>query len=1181
MATKITIFLVIKKLEDQLTDSKIEDEQVRRSVSQYIEKLKESLKIFEGSEDDQGSLLKIDEWKIKFLQNVYLAEEAVDTFRLRKGLETKKDFRFSLEIRNLMNQLTSTVPEELRTTSSAGTEDVPETKEQLKKLILSRNSSLFLMWGIATVPRITSPLWKIYGSADVKKQFQCRAWIDVSEFNRETELLTKIVESVTEAEEEWGLPETSIELKLHNFLMWKRYLVVLYNLTLDIWENLLRLFVFPNSLNGSRVILTFSEAHDKKLESAIPNARSCGNLSAMQQESTVQSKVSDEEDIVGFRSEVTDLITLLPTGDKHSQDFTDGTEITGPEVSDKEEIVVFSSEVSDSRILVPTRDEKSQDFTDITENTVPEVSDEKEVRHLRTVLTGDKPLISVLGVPGSGKTTLVKNVYNHLEIKKEFPVRAWVSVSKLFKEKNVLVKILEQVTQIRDEEKWPLDKLKNKLDNLLKNQTYLIVLDDVHTSDIWRFMSEKLNVFPTASKGRVILIFHDLSVIVRDPKIAPSIVRSVYLLTQRPLTDEESWSLFLKKVSRDARRKVSSQEELLKKILRKCGGLTLSICVLAGLLSTRKYSAASLLRVIEDPEEKHKEEESTVVNDDIQQTKEEAAGTSEHTRQGAVSGDQNPPNILVLGYRDLHFCLRSCLLYMCLFPRSYEIPIRRLFLLWIAEGLMKPLGGVNTEPEDLAESCFEELERRNMIQVERRRSNGKPKTCCLPGPLHDLLYQYAERSMGYFHIQTKSDSTSKSPNFNMRMLVEYEDVQNNSFSEFQHLRSYISLNSGKRNKPSDAEGKFLEKITTRRFGFLTLLDLEGVYRPRLPETLGKKLPLLRYVGLRRTFLKSIPESVGDIPCLETLDVKHTLITTLPIAIWGAKNLRHLYMHRIYMEPVSVTKTDEFATKLQTLWGLLIDDNNHTMKWLTSLEGLRKLGLTCHENSVEKILPLIRQMTSLRSLRMKSVDEDNKPSDLHISFNFQHEMLTNLYLVGKCDLQNMEWLKHLKDLPNLRVLTLSASQLSEDPMQILQWLEHLKVLRLFANSYTGKEMTCGRRGFPELQVLKLWMLTELSKWTIEEGAMPALRELEIRCCKKLEKPIELEKVTTLEKLTLTSMKKNFVDDVEGKFGKEVEFIVNDRDFRPLFVSRTKPSLAQGVWSNATLWKTTYASFVSCN
>ncbi|KAJ0007025.1 hypothetical protein Pint_30240 [Pistacia integerrima] len=150
--------------------------------------------------------------------------------------------------------------------------------------------------------------------------------------------------------------------------------------------------------------------------------------------------------------------------------------------------------------------------------------------------------------------------------------------------------------------------------------------------------------------------------------------------------------------------------------------------------------------------------------------------------------------------------------------------------------------------EDLAECCLNELRDRNLIEVASVRLDGSPKTCFVPSTVYDTICLIATR-MGCFHIHSQSDSTSKSPNFNIQRLVEYVDIKKHSSSdtEVQHLRSYISFNSGTRGKPSDAVGKFLNKIVTRGFGSLTVLDLEGVYKPVLPETQRRKLPLLSYV----------------------------------------------------------------------------------------------------------------------------------------------------------------------------------------------------------------------------------------------------------------------------------------------------------------------------------------------
>lgn len=116
-------------------------------------------------------------------------------------------------------------------------------------------------------------------------------------------------------------------------------------------------------------------------------------------------------------------------------------------------------------------------------------------------------------------------------------------------------------------------------------------------------------------------------------------------------------------------------------ILKNCGGSPRTILIMEGLLSTTKRP-----RVIE-----HKIQVDFV-------------------------------DILNLCYHDLSSQMKVCFLYFGLFPRAFEIPVRRLFHLWVAEGLFITLPDEeNMAPEDLAEECLKRLIRRNLIEVTKVR----------------------------------------------------------------------------------------------------------------------------------------------------------------------------------------------------------------------------------------------------------------------------------------------------------------------------------------------------------------------------------------------------------------------------------------------------------------------------
>ncbi|CAL5387095.1 unnamed protein product [Camellia sinensis] len=201
--------------------------------------------------------------------------------------------------------------------------------------------------------------------------------------------------------------------------------------------------------------------------------------------------------------------------------------------------------------------------------------------------------------------------------------------------------------------------------------------------------------------------------------------------------------------------------------------------------------------------------------------------------------------------------------------------------------------------------------------------------------------------------------------------------------------------------------------------------------------------------------------------------------------------------------------------------------------LQTLMGLRKLGVSCHPKSVEKTAKCISGLDKLQTLRLRSKDRFGQPLDLELSPLKYHQSLSNLYLFGVIK-------DGIKYLPlNLKVLTLSMSKLTKDPMPVIgKQLPQLNVLKILAFSYLGSEMRCVSGNFPKLRVMKLWMLENLVQWTLEGGAMPQVVELEIRGYKKLTKLDGLEQLSALKELLLTNMSPDFVVDVKKRLGRDI-------------------------------------------
>jgi adenylate kinase family enzyme len=695
-------------------------------------------------------------------------------------------------------------------------------------------------------------------------------------------------------------------------------------------------------------------------------------------------------------------------------------------------------------------------------------------------------VISIVGEVGSGKTTLAMEIYNSSEIEGHFNCCVWVSASNNLTD--IFRSILEQTDHNSTVDKESTQsELVKKLRENLQSKRYLVVLDDVQTRDGLKNLSDAL---PEESNGcRVLLTTSNEDVAkIADPR--------PYRL--KPLKDEDAWNLFMKKVRLPDNVEFSYVEivELKEKIINRCKGLPLAIVVLGGFLSTKSASYQEWSKVLDHPSWQ-------LDGNEVQFSK-----------------------ILALSYYDLPLHLRPCLLYFGLFPKEKKIPVRRLLRLWLAEGFVKQSPAMT--PEDMVESYLDELVNRNMIQIKTHRKDGSRKTCLMPGALHDIFLSKAE-AIGLLHTHRTilDDETGASPKLGFRRIAEHGD---HAFkrSYGQHLRSYLSFNIQTNDMPAKEIGNFLNEVIDRRgFGLLRVLDLEGVYKPKLPENLGK-LYHLRYLGLRWTFLDILPPSVGKLPYLETLDVKHTYISSLPKSIWKMKHLRHLCLNEIRLD-MSVQKHHRSLTQLQTLWGLFVDKRSPVKNGLNGLINLRKLGLTYHLDSAQELNEWIARLASLQSLRLRSKNASGRPSKLELKPLSSLENLTHLYLLG-----NLPELHDRYEFPpRLGVLTLSVSKLAKDPMPILAQLPSLSVLRLLADSYTGEEMECPREGFTTLRVLKLWMLKGLEKWIVEEGAMQNLRELEIRSCHKLkELPHKLLNLSNIQEIVLTDMPEGFAENVQA-------------------------------------------------
>nr|POE45923.1 putative disease resistance rpp8-like protein 2 [Quercus suber] len=552
-------------------------------------------------------------------------------------------------------------------------------------------------------------------------------------------------------------------------------------------------------------------------------------------------------------------------------------------------------------------------------------------------------------------------------------------------------------------------------------------------------------------------------------------------------TKEESWKLFTQMVHLPPEIPPESEKIIKAKVVGRCGGLPLAIF----------HSGYRLIG-----EHVTQENSSTVL---------ESINCYQESWIEAVGNEEFPVQLV------------KCLSYIRLFPRDYEIPARRVAASWVAEELLQQRA--EDSPECVAEKCLADLKNRYIIQVLETKPDGKIKTFC-------LHYALSERLPNESSVQRLADYGK-------------DEISQLDLREYRNLVTFLSFDVQEGNKPGENIGNFLQRgIATGCFHLLKVLDLERAFRPILPKKIGNLINL-RYLGLRWTYLEAIPSSIGNLKNLQILDVKHTYIRKLPGSIWKLQKLRHLYLNQRYRSKF-VQPSGAALKNLQTLWGVFVDEDSPLTNGLNRLMNLRKLKLAFQlELSRRKVLAeWISQLNHLQSLWLKSIGEMGEPLDLYLKPLSNLRNLSSLYLFGR--LENPSIMEHLPQ--SLTEVTLSASQLSDDPMPKLGKLPNLRSLCLYSGSYKGTTMVCSIDDFPQLLVLKLWMLDTLQRWDVQERAMRNLRELEIRSCNELEIPTGLTCLETLQELKLTNMPEDFNIKIQNNF-TEAEEQYPDKLFTP--------------------------------
>lgn len=692
----------------------------------------------------------------------------------------------------------------------------------------------------------------------------------------------------------------------------------------------------------------------------------------------------------------------------------------------------------------------------VVSHQVETVGMEDEAQAVTQMLMGKdrrRQVVAIVGMGGLGKTALAKMVF--YQVKSHFDRAALISVSHQYRIRELLICIAYSVmvdlsTEKRNEICNMADNLFGKeVSNYLKDKRYLIVLDDVWSTQVWDGLSP---CFPHSDWSRVLIT-------TRDQEIASHAHSISHRL--RHLNETESWELFLKRAFRveSGRETVACPSNLVtlgRKITEKCKGLPLPIVLLGDFLSRQPNDKSSWSKILQNMEWQ------------------------------LSQGPESCYGILGLSYiNDLPHSLKFCFLYLGTFPKDSDIDAKRLILLWMAEGLVQPRGEETLE--EVAEDNLDVLIKRSMIQVVKRRSNGKVKSCRVHDFLHNLAISIA-RDSKFFEVV---------PCINLKSPVTVRRLIANDHKITGHLQSLrlrtliCSLSFQKVGLTFFLGAKLLTVLDITIMGHYTMKEL--------PEGVGQLIHL-RYFSIRGATFVSFPWSIGRLVNLQILDLQNSTILSLPCSIWKLHQLR--YLHSGYSWISNQTMVG------RCLSGLLGVDQ------MTNLQTLYIRSESFFESSGLEKLTQLRELNLFEGL-------------IHSSFKSYP--------------------------PGLVKLKLECCKLGQDPMMTLEKLEKLRVLKLIACDYTGRQMSCSSQGFPQLEILKLVGLPELEELQVEKGGMPVLKTLQIfECTRMKELPHVLKQSKSLQ-LRQDRMAPESTEEIQTTDGEECESIhVTTPEIGPLEV-----------------------------
>ncbi|KAL2531147.1 putative disease resistance RPP13-like protein 3 [Abeliophyllum distichum] len=654
----------------------------------------------------------------------------------------------------------------------------------------------------------------------------------------------------------------------------------------------------------------------------------------------------------------------------------------------------------------------------------------------------DLQILSVYGMPGLGKTTLAKKLYNDPTINDDcFDLYAWCVVSQTYQRRNMLIDILRTVGNLSKERMPNMEEgeLGEALYKSLKGRSYFIVMDDIWNIDAWDGLKR---YFPDDKCGSRILFTTRLKDV--GLQASPKCV-----VNELPfLSEAESWDLLERKVFQ----KEHCPPQLIdigKQIATNCHGLPLAIVVMAAVLANMEKKESLWKEVV--------------------------GSLSSHISDG----NNKCMDILELSYKHLPVHLKPCFLYFGVFPEDTEILVSKLIALWISEGLIEKQEKKSVD--DVAQEYLMDLIGRSLILTAKRKSDGRVKACNMHDLLRDMCLKIADQE-----------------NF-------VKVIQDDLSICVKHHVSIHSYSNGSCSRPSGLHVRPLLRQSLDPSTFISSgLELLRVFDNSIINMeYNDQIRIQLFVHLRYLAVSYIPSSTASLQNLEFLLVDNKEVAQIPQNLLNKMKLRYLHFRggAQFTETFRMRASKDESLQMNNLESIsflfIYEENDEKiLRYSPHLRRLKCAFKVIWDSSKRKYrYPNLDFLNKLESLRLSFHDKFETKTSLGLM-----SFPSNIKKLNLCKFDlSWEQINIIGGLLNLEILKLQNVFLEGKRWDTREG-EFLELKFLELDGVQISEWKASSEHFPKLERLVLRKCYHLKNIPSSFGEILTLEMIEVHGCR---------------------------------------------------------------------------------